>query len=69
MTEACRVRDYLDGAESDSGYLTEVQCAECGLAHRVTASNIGWFAYSCGPTVVIGRVPGWKHPGRKEKQA
>jgi hypothetical protein len=57
------VTDFVSGAESDSGYCTDICCPGCGDAHLVTLSVMGWFAFSCGKDVVFGQVPDWRRRG------
>jgi hypothetical protein len=59
VTLGC-VRDYLHGAESDSGYFMPVPCPKCGEEHLVTLSVIGRFMFDCRGALVSGNVENWK---------
>lgn len=52
--------DYVDGAESDSGFALGVYCTKCKGEHQVTVSHIGWYAFSCSGIYFFGQVENWR---------
>lgn len=58
-------KDHVRGGESDTGLCGVVSCPECGAAHVVHLSSLGWALYECGSALISTQVPDWTHaPGK-----
>lgn len=55
-------RDYIWGAESDSGIRLHITtCPNCGKLHVLALTRLeGRFMFSCGPRHMAGMVANWK---------
>lgn len=57
--------DFVDQAESDSGFAISVNCTKCKGAHQVSLSKIGWFAFQCSGFHFFGHVENWRPTAAK----